>query len=432
MMLAGRPGSPSSPIALPSQFLPPLKSLLQLLNAWDPSTPEPTLDRISTCLSRVLTVAESLPPGHDLRGHVEDLEEAVRLLSDSDARHCVVVTGALIAKVHEMRTVTMSLGVSIERTVSRSKRPQPGDTARDKLLEAHRTELSTLRHSLSTLQRDFLTLHKTAAKEIQTLRSQLSTIAQRPILVPETTTRTTLPETLSETDAVLTDLERRVTATLDVLTLHVTDVRTRRVRSHPSHSLAMAETVSDLDARARKVREGLDRAKGGWKKAWADELDGIVAEETGVRAVDSRCDVVRASVDRLRELSVLEGSADDDGGPGRGTTSPTVPSASFLPFEVLSAEEAAEVHLEPVLEELRSTFRSSGEDTGAERLSSLERWTRLQRWRRDAEQAHGATFANAIRGARLTKGTSGGLEEVERTRREKDAANLRNLRAGYL
>ncbi|KAI8907711.1 actin interacting protein 3-domain-containing protein [Powellomyces hirtus] len=275
-------------------------------------------------------------------------------------------------------------------------------------------QVQSLRKSLATLRRQYTQMQTSFEKEIKTMHAQARSLHGM-LCLENGEAR----QAISTGMKVMSESSKSIKDRLEVLkeiteTLRV-DV-SRRVRPGIEHMAALWDDAGRLSKDIVAVRSLADSARPKWKATWAKELEDIVAQQTFLSKQDDAAAQLQATHSDVMETlqtiqSVSDLLRDQDKDPG---------DAPVILCSTLTIEEAEHVKLAPVLSELKQAIRA---ERSSNRLESIQQGEKIRQWKRRAERDHGDHLQAQLQAVSLRD--TGGVEEVERSRASKDAANLK-------
>ncbi|KND02192.1 uncharacterized protein SPPG_02679 [Spizellomyces punctatus DAOM BR117] len=328
----------------------------------------------------------------------------------------------LIVHTNQKHPETVNAAVCLRKECSSqppdASTPNVRTTVSPNALQGQLTELQELRRSIAVLKQLFKETQHRTTQTITHISAQVRLMQNRQTstLNPARTALLLEKEKMARESTAINSRLDQLKQIVETLRVDVT----RRMRPSQSRLRAAWKEALAIQESVNKFTEYIGQVRPTWKKTWEDELQGIVREQAFLKAQEGLAMNMEEShsdlLDMLQTVARFLELSD--------STGPSAPDPYNVPLDVMSADEVQEVGLSQVLEQIRL---AASDDDSERRLQALENLQKIKLWEKNAEKAEGNDFEDElvqmVRTGALKK--TGGVEEVERIRAQKDAANIR-------
>ncbi|TPX69976.1 hypothetical protein SpCBS45565_g02036 [Spizellomyces sp. 'palustris'] len=346
----------------------------------------------------------------------KDISNAISVLSKD-----INELRKLIVHTNQKYPETMNAAVC-SRKVCGSQPPDASTpnvqaTVSPKVLRGQLTELQELRRSIAVLKQLFKETQHRTTQTITHISAQVRLMQnhQTSTLNPARTALLLEKEKMARESTTINSRLDQLKQIVETLRVDVT----RRMRPSQIRLRAAWKEALAIQESVNKFTENINQVRPTWKKTWEEELQGIVREQAFLKAQEGLAmNMEESQSDLLDMLQTVARFLELSDSTGPSTPDP------YIPLDVMSADEVQEVGLSHVLDQIRL---AASDDDSERRLQALENLQKIKLWEKKAEEAEGNDFADElaqmVRTGALKK--TGGVEEVERIRAQKDAANIR-------
>ncbi|KIW05217.1 hypothetical protein, variant [Verruconis gallopava] len=362
---------------------------------------------------------------------VEDQQSAIKLISE---RQQETAKGLASLSVAPQISGIRSPNVEASGGARSTSPTKPGaDVDVNQLIE------------LSSLRRDLAILRQTYSSFASDVEASMAAVRTKAAAVKSVAVKVALPDikgesgrayvnkelygTFSKDSSAIIDFVDDVQDSIEDLRK---DVVSRGVRPLPRQLEQMAKDLSHATAEVKRLEAYINREKPIWTKIWKQELQQVCDDKEALADAEALVNDMKYDlnvventfklVEEACKQQNLEASRDGDGGPGAGGRVPRSVSGSANRIAAFAVDQGVDPHKakDGVLGEVKAL--SIDHDSRIDAIQRAER-ARKKELESRSEGAFKKELGAFVEEGRLKK--TGGVEEVERQRKAKDARNIK-------